>query len=265
MMEDTSTLGIELKDSILVVTINRPDKLNALNETVLKELKATLMAASKHSLNELKGMLLTGAGEKSFIAGADVAAMSSMTPEESYEFGKLGQEVTLLFEKSPFPVIACVNGFALGGGLEMAMSCDFIYGTMNSIYGQPEVKIGLIPGFGGTQRLSRYVGVGRCREMIYTGKNITAPSAKEFGLVNELFETKEEMLEAAMKTLSMIKRNSPLAISKCKDLINEGECLNIEKGLELERENFKSIFKTEDSKEGMVSFLEKRNPHYKGI
>jgi enoyl-CoA hydratase len=263
-MENTSTLKINLEDAVLTIVINRPDKLNALSETVLSELKTILTEAKNQPYSELRGVIVTGEGEKAFIAGADIKAMLTMTPDDSMDFGKLGQDVTLLFESLNVPVIACINGFALGGGLEMAMSCDFMYCTPNAVFGQPEVKIGLIPGFGGTQRLSRYVGVAKCRELVYTGKNILADEAMALGLVNQCFDTKEEMLNAAKKTITNIKRNSPIAVSKCKQLVNEGECLPIEKGLDLERNGFKEIFQTEDAKEGLTSFLDKRAPEYKG-
>ena len=264
-MENTSTLNLNLENEILTIIVNRPDKLNALSETVLTELKTVLTSATEMPLSELRGIIFTGAGEKAFIAGADIKAMLTMSPDDSLAFGKLGQDVTLLFEKLAIPVIACVNGFALGGGLEMAMSCDFMYCTQNAIFGQPEVKIGLIPGFGGTQRLSRYVGIAKCREMVYTGKNIEASEALTLGLVNQIFESKEEMLSAAIKTISNIKRNSPLAVASCKKLINDGECLAIADGLELEKNGFKAIFQTQDAKEGLSSFLEKRHPDYKGL
>ena len=263
-MENTSTLNLDLENEILTITVNRPDKLNALSEIVLTELKNVLTNALEMPLSELRGILFTGAGDKAFIAGADIKAMLTMTADDSLAFGQLGQDVTLLFEQLAIPVIACVNGFALGGGLEMAMSCDFMYCTQNAILGQPEVKIGLIPGFGGTQRLSRYVGVAKCREMIYTGKNIEVSEALALGLVNQSFETKEEMMKTAIKTISAIKRNSPLAVASCKKLINDGECLAIQDGLALEKNGFKAIFQTEDAKEGLQSFLEKRHPNYRG-
>jgi enoyl-CoA hydratase len=263
-MENTSTLNLDLENEILTITVNRPEKLNALSETVLTELKIVLTKSLEMPLSELRGILLTGAGDKAFIAGADIKAMLTMTAQDSLAFGQLGQDVTLLFEQLAVPVIACVNGFALGGGLEMAMSCDFMYCTLNAIFGQPEVKIGLIPGFGGTQRLSRYVGMAKCREMVYTGKSIEVTEALAIGLVNQSFETKEEMMKAAVKTISGIKRNSPLAVGSCKKLINDGECLAILDGLALEKNEFKAVFETQDAKEGLKSFLEKRHPNYKG-
>lgn len=263
-MESTTTLTLDIQDSILTITVNRPDKLNALNETVLNDLKFVLSTAATQPLSELRGVILTGEGEKAFIAGADIKAMQTMTPDEAMTFGELGQGVTLLFEKLKIPVIACVNGYALGGGLEMAMSCDFIYATENALFGLPEVTIGLIPGFGGTQRLIRYVGLPKCREMVYSGAPMNAEDAVKWGLANEVFKTKEEMLAAARKTLSKIQKASPIAVGKCKELTNLGENLPVSEGLDLERNGFKAIFETQDAKEGLASFLEKRAPEYKG-
>ena len=157
-----------------------------------------------------------------------------------------------------------MNGFALGGGCEMAMACDFIYATKNALFGQPEVNLGLIPGFGGTQRLMRYVGVARSRELIYTGRNIKIDEAKEIGLVQKVFENKEDMMNAAMETLSVIASKSPLIISKCKEVIRKGEAMDIAAGLEVEKEGFKFVFSTEDKAEGVKAFLEKRKPLFQG-
>ena len=219
------TILVEAKDNIIYLTLNREDKLNALSEEVLSELKEFLTGVKKDKDFQARGIIFTGAGKKAFIAGADIKAMDSMTPKEGESFGKLGQEVSLLFEQIPLPVIACVNGFALGGGCEMAMSCDMIYATQSAVFGQPEINLGLIPGFGGTQRLMRYVGLGLARELIYTGRNVKAAEAREIGLVQKLFETKEEMIAAAEKTLGIIKEKSPLIVAKCKEVINKGEGL----------------------------------------
>ena len=259
------TLSLDLKDGIGYVTINREKKLNALNSMVLKELKDLL----EHIINEdknfsIKGMILTGSGEKAFIAGADIAEMSDMTKDEANDFGKLGQDVTLLFEKLPIPVIACVNGFALGGGCEMAMSCDFIYATKNAVFGQPEVRLGLIPGFGGTQRLSRLVGRNLAKELIYTGRNVKADEAKEVGLALRLFETKDELIGAAEETLKGIQQMSPLAVSLSKRVMNEGNDLTVSQGLACELDQFAAVFGSEDMKEGTSAFMEKRAPNFTG-
>lgn len=209
-------------------------------------------------------MILTGAGEKAFIAGADIKEMDSMTPEEGERFGTLGQEVSLLFERVPVPVIACVNGFALGGGLEMAMSCDFIYATSNAVFGQPEVNLALIPGFGGTQRLMRYVGLGHARELIYTGRNFKAEEAYSLGLLNRRpFSTKDDMIAAAEKTLGLVKGKSAVVVAKCKEVIRNGEGVPLPNGLALEKAAFRFVFETEDKEEGVKAFLEKRPPVFK--
>ncbi len=263
---DYETIKAEQEGSFLIVTINREKKLNALNEQVLSELKDLLTEINAFPLHDLpfSGMIVTGAGEKAFIAGADIAQMREMTPEQAQAFGKLGQDVTLLFEALSIPVIACVQGYALGGGCEMAMSCDFIYATKQAIFGQPEVKLGLIPGFGGTQRLAKLIGRNRAKELIYTGKNLKAEKAYDWGLVNALFDDQETMMAHALKTLTIIKGQSPLAISKSKLVMNEGNDLTIENGLNSELKQFAAIFGSEDMREGTQAFLEKRAPEFQG-
>lgn len=263
--KDYETIQVELQDSLALVTINREKSLNALNHQVLRELKDLL----EHIINEdrnfsLKGMILTGAGDKAFIAGADIKSMTDMGPEQAQEFGQLGQEVTLLFERLPIPVIACVNGFAFGGGCEMAMSCDFIYATENAVFGQPEVKLGLIPGFGGTQRLSRLIGRARAKEVIYSGRNIKADEAHRVGLAVRLFPDRESLIEGARKTLGQIKEVSPLAVSLCKKVMNVGNDLTIPQGLGCELEQFAGVFSSEDMKEGTRAFVEKRKANFVG-
>jgi len=253
-------LLIEVKDEILHLTLNRPDKLNALSVEVLTELK-TLLSEPPAGI---RGIIFTGSGEKAFIAGADIAAMEQMSPEEGYNFSKLGQDVTLLLENIPVPVIACVNGFALGGGCEMAMACDFIYATNNAVFGQPEVNIGLFPAFGGTQRLMRFVGVARSRELIYTGRNIKIEEALQIGLVQKAFGNKEELMQGAIFTFEMINSKSPLVIKKSKEAIRIGADFSMEKGLAAEREGFKWIFGSADKKEGLRAFLEKRKANFIG-
>jgi len=187
-----------------------------------------------------------------------------MNPKEAGEFGLLGQEVTLLFETLSIPVIAAVNGFAFGGGCEMAMSCDFIYATENAIFGQPEVKLGLIPGFGGTQRLARLVGRNRAKEIIYTGRNVSAGEALEMGLVIKLFPNKEALIEGAVKTFGQIKKVSLNAVKLSKRVMNEGNDLTVPEGLKCELEQFSNIFSSNDMKEGTKAFIEKRAPNFEG-
>lgn len=258
------TLNYQVENGIGLLTINRPAKLNALNIELLNELKEVLTLIKSVDDFSVKGLIVTGEGEKSFIAGADIAEMSDMTPSDAYNFGNLGHQVTLLFETLPIPVIACVNGFALGGGCEMAMSCDFIYGTTTAIFGQPEVKLGLIPGFGGTQRLAKIIGRNFAKEMIFTGRNVKAEEALKLGLLTRVFETKEAMLTEAKKVLNVIALNSPFAVSFAKKVMNEGMDLTILEGLQLEKRQFSAIFSSEDMKEGTKAFIEKRTPQFKG-
>lgn len=258
------TLKFELKDGFGTITINRPTKLNALNIELLSELKELLGEIKKDETFEIKGLMVTGEGDKAFIAGADIAEMSDMTPSDAYTFGQLGQQVTILFETLQVPVIACVNGFALGGGCEIAMSCDFIYSTNNGVFGQPEVKLGLIPGFGGTQRLAKLVGRNHAKEMIFTGRNVKADEAHSMGLVLKTFESKALMMEEATKTLAMTSANSSFAVSIVKKVMNEGIDLTITEGLQLEKRQFSAIFSSEDMREGTRAFIEKRAPEFKG-
>ena len=259
------TIIFEQIEEVGIVTINREKKLNALSEQVLSELTALLgeINSSNNDWN-LKGLILTGSGEKAFIAGADIKAMTEMDLDKAKVFGKLGQDLTLAFETLRIPVIAAVNGFALGGGCEMAMACDFIYATENSLFGQPEVKLGLIPGFGGTQRLARIVGSNRAKEFIYTGDNITAARAYEMGLVTKLYSNKTELIEAATNTIKKIAKNSPMAVYHSKMAINQGVDQEIEPALETELNFFASSFVTEDMKEGTSAFIEKRSPNFTG-
>jgi len=259
-----NTLKFEMKDGFGLLTINRPTKLNALNTELLSELKELLVEVKKDSQFELKGIVMTGEGEKAFIAGADIAEMHDMTPSDAYNLGQLGQQVTLLFETVQVPIIACVNGFALGGGLEMAMGADFIFATENAMFGQPEVKLGLIPGFGGTQRLAKIVGRNFAKEMIYTGRNVNCEEAKKIGLVLRSFAKKDEMIAEAFKTLKQIAENSAFAVAISKKVMNEGIDLTINEGLQLEKRQFSAIFSSEDMREGTKAFLEKRKPVFKG-
>ena len=231
-----------------VITINRPKALNALNSEVLKELNATLDA---------RALVLTGAGEKSFVAGADIAEMSTLTKAEGEAFGKIGNDVFRKIETFPIPVIAAVNGFALGGGCEIAMSCDIRLCSDTAIFGQPEVGLGITPGFGGTQRLARLIPVGKAKEIIYGAVNIKADEAYRLGLVNSVYPL-EELLPAAKKLAAKIAKNAPIAVRACKQAINEGLDLDMDQAIVLEEKLFGSCFETEDQREGMQAFLEKR-------
>ncbi len=236
-----------------VVTINRPKALNALNSEVLKEIEATFDAID---LETTRAVVLTGAGDKSFVAGADIGEMSTLTKEEGEAFGKIGNDVFRKIETFPIPVIAAVNGFALGGGCEISMSCDIRLCSENAIFGQPEVGLGITPGFGGTQRLARIVGVGKAKEMIYTAFNIKAEEAYRIGLVNAVYP-QEELLAAAKKLANKIASNAPIAVRECKKAINEGLQVDMDQAIVVEEKAFGSCFETEDQKAGMGNFLEK--------
>ena len=244
----------EQKNDIAIVTINRPRALNALNFKVLEELEAAFRSID---LETVRAVILTGAGEKSFAAGADIGEMSTLNVEEGEAFGKRGNEVFRMIETFPVPVIAAVNGFALGGGNELAMSCDIRICSENALFGQPEVGLGITPGFGGTQRLARIVGQGKAKEMIYTASNIKAPEALAAGLVNAVYP-QEELMDAAEKMALKIARNAPIAVRACKKAINDGLQTDMDEAIIIEEKLFGSCFKTQDQIEGMKAFLEKR-------
>jgi len=251
----------ELKDKVAVVTIDRPQALNALNPEVLSDLKAAFEAIDQ---NEVRCVVLTGAGEKSFVAGADIGSMSTMTKAEGEEFGKLGNDIFLMIESFPLPVIAAVNGFALGGGNELAMSCDIRICSDNAMFGQPEVGLGITPGFGGTQRLARLVGMGMAKQLLYTARNIDAAEALRIGLVNAVYP-QAELMDAALKMAGQIAKNAPIAVRACKKAANEGISLPIDKAVEVEEKLFGDCFETHDQVEGMACFLSREKPKPKAV
>ena len=244
----------EVEGQIGIITINRPKALNALNSAVLDELGKTLDAVDQEAI---RCLILTGAGEKSFVAGADIGEMSTLTKAEGEAFGKKGNDVFRKLETFPIPVIAAVNGFALGGGCEISMSCDIRICSENAVFGQPEVGLGITPGFGGTQRLARIVGTGKAKEMIYGARNIKAEEAYRIGLVNNVYPA-EELMPAAKKLASTIARNAPIAVRNCKRAINEGIQVDMDQAIVIEEKLFGRCFETCDQKEGMNAFLEKR-------
>lgn len=256
----------EEKGAYGVITINRPESLNALNSQVLDDLEATFKAVD---LKKVRALVLTGAGEKSFVAGADIGEMSTLSKKEGEAFGKKGNDVFRMIETFPIPVIAAVNGFALGGGCEISMSCDIRLCSENAMFGQPEVGLGITPGFGGTQRLARLVGAGMAKQLIYTAKNIKAPEAFRIGLVNQVVgpevdeagnvvkSAQENLLAVAEKMASTIAANAPIAVRNCKKAINEGLQVDMDKALVIEEKLFGDCFETEDQKAGMGNFLEK--------
>ena len=251
----------EVDGAVATITINRPKALNALNSQVLDELDQTLDAID---LDTVRCVILTGAGDKSFVAGADIGEMSTLTKAEGEAFGKKGNDVFRKLETLPIPVIAAVNGFALGGGCEISMSCDIRICSENAMFGQPEAGLGITPGFGGTQRLARTVGVGMAKQLIYTARNIKADEAYRIGLVNAVYP-QEELMEQAKKMASTIAKNAPIAVRNCKKAINDGISLPIEKAVEVEEKLFGDCFETHDQKEGMACFLSREKPKPKAV
>ncbi len=244
----------EVQGAVEVITIDRPKALNALNPEVLADLKAAFEAVDQETV---RCIVLTGEGDKSFVAGADIGSMSTMTKAEGEAFGKLGNDVFLLIEHFPIPVIAAVNGFALGGGNELAMSCDIRICSDNAVFGQPEVGLGITPGFGGTQRLARLVGMGMAKQLVYSALNIKADEAHRIGLVNAVYPL-EELMPAAEKLAQTIAKNAPIAVRACKKAINDGLQTDMDQAIVIEEKLFGSCFETADQKEGMGAFLEKR-------
>lgn len=256
-----SFVGLDRQGSIATVTINRPDKLNALDASVLSQLHSTFDGLVR-SVDAPRAVVLTGTG-KAFVAGADIASMAELTPTAAKSFADLGHRLGALLEKAPFPIIAAVNGFALGGGCELALACDFIYASDKAKFGQPEVKLGVIPGFGGTQRLARRVGLGLARELVYTGDMITAQRAFEIGLVNAVFSP-EELLPKSLETARKIAETGPLAVTSAKRVFLRGEDMSLVSANELEATAFAALFGSEDQREGMKAFVEKRPAGFKG-
>ena len=250
---DTKFIKYEEEDKIAILTINRPKALNALNSGVLDELDKTL---SSIDTNKIRALIITGAGEKSFVAGADIGEMSKLTKKEGEAFGKKGNDVFRKIENFPIPVIAAINGFALGGGCEISMSCDIRICSENAVFGQPEVGLGITPGFGGTQRLARLVGEGMAKQMIYTARNIKADEALRIGLVNAVYK-QSELMDAAKKMAKTIAMNAPIAVRNCKKAINDGMQVDMDKAIVIEEKLFGDCFETEDQRAGMGNFLEK--------
>ncbi len=252
---------LNCEGAVGVITINRPEALNALNPEVLADLKAAFEAVDQ---NTVRCVVLTGAGERSFVAGADIGSMSTMTKAEGEAFGKLGNDIFLMIENFPLPVIAAVNGFALGGGCELAMSCDIRICSDNAMFGQPEVGLGITPGFGGTQRLPRIVGLGMAKQLLYTARNIDANEALRIGLVNAVYP-QAELMDAAAKLAGTIAKNAPIAVRACKKAVNEGMQVSIDKAVVIEEKLFGDCFETHDQVEGMGCFLSKEKPKPKAV
>ncbi len=246
---------LEKKGNVAIASIDRPKALNALNSEVLNDLNTLVNTVNADP--EIRVLILTGSGEKAFVAGADIGEMSSLSKAEGEAFGKKGNDVFRKLETLPIPTIAAVNGYALGGGCELSMACDIRIASDTAVFGQPETGLGITPGFGGTQRLTRLIGPGMAKQLIYSARNIKADEALRIGLVNAVYPA-EELMAAAEKLAETIARNAPIAVRACKQAINEGLEQPMDEAIVLEEKLFGSCFETEDQKEGMGAFLEKR-------
>lgn len=260
-MSEFANLLFENQEGIGLVTLNRPKALNALNQATLEELDKLADEIAKDA--SVKVVILTGSGEKAFVAGADITEMQSKSAIEGRNFGKLGQAVFNKIENLPQPVIAAVNGFALGGGCELAMACDIRIASEKAKFGQPEVTLGITPGFAGTQRLARLVGKGRSKELLFTGDVIDANEAYRIGLVNKVVAA-DQLMAAAKALAEKIMSRAPVAVQLCKAAVNEGLDTDLETGVAYEAEVFGLCFATADQKEGMSAFVEKRKASFQG-
>jgi enoyl-CoA hydratase len=259
MSEQTIRLSVE--GNTAVVTVDRPKALNALNTATLEQLEEALASVAQKP--EIRGLIVTGAGEKAFVAGADIAEMMNLNTEQSLAFAARGHRVFDALERLHCPTLAAVNGFALGGGCELALACDLIYASDNAKFGLPEVSLGIIPGFGGTQRLTRLVGRSRAKELIFTGDIVDAGRAKEFGLALDVVPA-AQLVAHCRAVIGRIAKKGPLAVARAKRVIAVGSDLSLAAGNQLEREAFADLFQTSDRKEGMTAFLEKRPAVFKG-
>ena len=250
----------EINDQIAWITINRPEALNAMNPTVISELEEALMTCINNP--SVGVIILTGSGDKSFVAGADIKTMQLMDSDEALTFGRVGQQLTVTIENSSKPIIAAVNGFALGGGCEISLACHIRIASETARFGQPEVLLGILPGWGGTQRLPRIVGVGIANEIITTGRMVNAIEAKEIGLANHVVPL-EELKQKCEEIANQILKNGPNAIAKSLECIREGVGLSTKDGLAMEVANFSSLFNTDETTEGLSAFVEKRVPNFR--
>ena len=249
-------IKLAVDGNVGVLTINRPAALNALNDQVIRELNEALDAID---LDTVRCLVVTGEGQKAFVAGADIGQMSGLTKAEGEAFGKLGNDVFRKLETLPIPTIAAVCGFALGGGCELAMSCDIRLCSDTAVFGQPEVGLGITPGFGGTQRMARLIGMGRAKELLYTARKVKAPEALAIGLVQGVYPV-EQLMEEALKMAARIAGNAPIAVRATKKAVNDGLQVDMDRAIEIEEQLFGSCFETEDQKNAMGAFLEKRKP-----
>lgn len=248
-------LIVDVQNQVATITLNRPKALNALSPALLQELDGVLDSIAKTP--EIRVVVVTGAGEKAFVAGADIAAMQALTATQARNFAKLGMRTITKLERMPQPTIAAVNGFALGGGCELALACDVRVASQQAKFGQPEVNLGVVPGFGGSQRLPRIVGAGIAKELIMTGDMISADRAYQIGLANHVVEA-DQLLTKAYEIAKKMASRGPLAVRTSKELVNNGLQMDLDRALEYETDLFGLMFSTEDQKEGMAAFLEKR-------
>jgi len=253
-------LKVEQEGKVAILWINRPQQLNALNMELLEELERAL--EELEAAEGVQALVLTGQG-RAFVAGADIREMKDFSPREAEAFSQLGHRVMARIESLSKPIVAAVNGFALGGGLELALSCDFIYAAEEAKLGQPEINLGIIPGFGGTQRLSRRIGKARAKELVFTGRTISAEEAQRWGLVNRVTSA-DRLLEEARAVAQQMAEKGAVALRLAKRAVDEGTEMDLSRGCVLEQELFALCFATEDQKEGMVAFLEKRPPAFRG-
>jgi enoyl-CoA hydratase len=261
-MASFENVALEQRDGIAVLTVNRPDKLNALNAATIAELDRAVRDVAAD--DGVRGLLLTGAGQKAFVAGADIGELARMGPLSGVRVSRQGQDTFRMLEKLPKPVVAAVNGFALGGGLELALACHMRVASANARFGLPEVKLGIIPGYGGTVRLPRLVGRGRALELILTGEMISAAEAHRIGLVNRVVENPARVVEEAEALLRAITANGPVALAMALEAVDHGMTASVEDAQILESNLFGLLASTEDMREGMAAFLEKRKAAFAG-
>jgi len=258
---DFETIRVEREDNFAIIKVAREKALNALNTQVLNELTTAVLELELD--DSVSMVVLTGSGDKAFVAGADISEMHEMSPLEAQDLSELGANLGEAMESSSKPYIAAVNGFALGGGCELALCCDFIFASEKARFGQPEVKLGVIPGFGGTQRLMRRVGIAKAKQLVFTGDIISAPEAKSIGLADEVVAP-DELMDLVRKTAQKIGSVGPLAVAEAKRVMNIGQSTALETAIILEQRAFASLFSTSDQREGMSAFVEKRKAEFAG-
>ncbi len=258
---EKQNLLVEIQDGVALLTVNRPKALNALNNEVLDELQGAFEELKRN--DAVRVVVITGSGEKAFVAGADIAEMADNDSMQALAFSRKGQDLVGFIGRMDKPVIAAVNGFALGGGLELALACDFIYASEKARFGLPEVTLGIMPGFGGTQKLARIIGRNRANEMIFTGKMLNAEEAEKWGIANAVLPA-GELIAKAIESAQKIAANGSFGVAHAKDAIKNGLDMGEEDGMRYESALFASLFSSADQKEGMKAFMEKRKAHFTG-